>query len=126
MAMESELSRKQFYDRANSALNELIELRQRIADAENQDPFIWAWQHAHGKLASDLFNSGQEVIDAWGSFSANGKPIALYVRSIPSVPADNPAVAVPDDLPQRLIGRAAFLRDRGEVKTPELLLAAAN
>lgn len=37
-----------------------------------------------------------------------------------------PAVSVPDDLPQRLIGRAAFLRDRGEVKTPELLLAAAN
>lgn len=31
-----------------------------------------------------------------------------------------------DDLAQRLLGRAAFLRDRGEIKTPELLESAAN
>ena len=31
-----------------------------------------------------------------------------------------------DNLRARLLGRAAFLRDRGEIKTPELLECAAS
>lgn len=43
-----------------------------------------------------------------------------------AAPSHSQQSASTDDLSQRLLGRAEFLRDRGEIKTPELLERAAN
>lgn len=49
-----------------------------------------------------------------------------YRSMVEAAPSHSQQSASTDDLAQRLLGRAAFLRDRGEIKTPELLERAAN
>lgn len=115
MAMESELSRKQFYDRANSALSELIELRAYKEAAEKQEPR--AYIHIEAMGDDGYYREIQKTEPhcqpiehlSWSddyteSFSGEGIEFTLSIggsfRVEPlyakPVPADKPAVAVPD------------------------------
>lgn len=138
MAMSDELSRKQFYSRANSLLTELTEIRAKLAAMERRKPDMYRKEVHEGWpewSENDLFSDGESGGEPW----YRGSP----------VPADKPAdkrVNRDDlrlDLDRRhLLNEAAdradyfFRQTDGSYKFPslgghvsqliEMLLAAAN
>lgn len=81
------------------------------------------YDHARGMRFGTDWNNGtaarrnrQPLIDATWECE----------KWLSAAPAHIQQSASTDDLAQRLLGRAEFLRDRGEIKTPELLERAAN